>query len=86
MCERRQTRPGAACLGVPARRLRSDLDLVVDDDGEGFERANGKPAFTQDGGFGLFAIREMSSQMGGSFEIDSAPGNGTFAVLTVPLS
>ena len=69
--------------------LHADCDriwIVVDDDGEGFERSNGKPAFTQDGGFGLFAIREMSSQMGGSFEIESAPGNGTFAVLTVPLS
>ena len=48
----------------------------MDDEGEGFDSSKCAHNFTRDGGFGLFAIREMSSQIGGSFEIESAPGNG----------
>lgn len=69
-------------------RLHAERDrirIVVDDEGEGFDSSDCAHSFTRDGGFGLFAIREMSSQIGGSFEIESAPGNGTSAVLTAPL-
>ena len=69
--------------------LHADRDriwIVVDDAGEGFDSSKRAPAFDHKGGFGLFAIREMSSQMGGSFEIESAPGGGTLAVLSVPLA
>ena len=37
------------------------------------------------GGFGLFGMRELSEQLGGSFEIESSPGKGTRAVIAVPL-
>jgi signal transduction histidine kinase len=69
-------------------RLRADGDrirVVVNDQGEGFENSECAPNFSRNGGFGLFAIREMTSQVGGSFEIQSTPGKGTVAVLEVPL-
>ncbi len=68
--------------------LHADPDriwVVVDDDGKGFDSATRAPTFNQNGGFGLFAIRQMSSRIGGTFEVESAPGGGTLAVLSVPL-
>ena len=64
---------------------RARIRIVVADEGEGFDSSKQEHNFDRQGGFGLFAIREMSSQMGGSFEIESAPGKGTSAVLSVPL-
>jgi len=37
------------------------------------------------GGFGLFSIRERLSQMGGSLEIYSQPGQGCTGVLRAPV-
>ena len=65
---------------------RNRIWIVVEDAGEGFDSSKRAPAFDKQGGFGLFTIREMSSHLGGSFEIESAPGGGTRAVLCAPLS
>jgi CheY-like chemotaxis protein len=35
--------------------------------------------------FGLFSIRERMKALGGSFELETAPGKGTTALLTLPL-
>jgi signal transduction histidine kinase len=69
-------------------RLNVDGDLariIVVDDGEGFDASQGARSFGPAGGFGLFAIREISRQLGGRFEIESSPGKQTCAVLCVPL-
>jgi signal transduction histidine kinase len=36
--------------------------------------------------FGLFSIVERMKALGGSFDIQSAPGKGVTAMLTLPLS
>jgi PAS domain S-box-containing protein len=69
-------------------RVHADADrigVIVSDDGEGFDASEGARSFGPTGGFGLFAIREISRQLGGHFEIESAPGKQTRAVLSVPL-
>jgi PAS domain S-box-containing protein len=69
-------------------RLQADGDrirIVVADDGDGFEASEGSRCFGPTGGFGLFAIQEISRQLGGHFNIESAPGKQTCAVLSVPL-
>ena len=62
------------------------MKVSVQDDGVGFDPLatfqNGK----QQGGFGLFSIQERMSDLGRALEIDSDPGKGCMAVLTVPLS
>lgn len=78
----KHARASHALVSVHAEGDR--IRIVVTDDGEGFDSAGHAPRFDAAGGFGLFAIREMSGQLGGSFEIDSAPGKGTRAVLSVP--
>ena len=58
------------------------LQLSVADSGAGFDpTALAEPASA---GLGLFSIRERLQALGGSLEIDAAPGRGTRVTLSVP--
>jgi signal transduction histidine kinase len=59
------------------------LRLVVVDDGCGFDVPS---AERQQGGVGLFTMRERTSLVDGVFDIHSAPGRGTRVAIEVPLS
>jgi signal transduction histidine kinase len=63
----------------------NQLHIVIADQGSGFdvESLAARPAGVH---FGLFSIRERMEAMGGSFQLDSAPGRGTTITLTLPLS
>ncbi|HSG26985.1 MAG TPA: hypothetical protein VLA34_00795, partial [Candidatus Krumholzibacterium sp.] len=54
------------------------------DDGRGFDPARCEEGISGDDCFGLFSIRERLSYIGGRFEIDSSPGNGTRVSLVCP--
>ncbi|MFB6671110.1 sensor histidine kinase [Streptomyces sp. NPDC056390] len=56
------------------------LDIV--DDGRGFDPAS---APVGDGGFGLPAMRSRAESLGGTFTVESAPGQGTAVAITLPL-
>jgi PAS domain S-box-containing protein len=62
----------------------SDLEIrmSVMDEGQGFDPNILKDVKT---GFGLLTIRERTSYIGGSFEINSAPGKGSRFTITIPL-
>jgi signal transduction histidine kinase len=60
--------------------------LMVMDSGTGFELAAVKAREGQDGGFGLFSLRERVKALGGTLEIHSGPGQGTCVTVTVPQS
>lgn len=74
-----------------ARRVRitltfepDEVRLDVVDDGRGFDL--GSVGTKPDGsGFGLRSIRERIAEIGGTVSIESAPGDGTALVATVPL-
>jgi len=53
--------------------------LAIDDKSDKVVVGNGT------GGFGLFSIRECLSQLGGSLEIDSSPGQGCRSLLNASL-
>ena len=61
------------------------LRITVEDDGRGFDQDGTTRQPSGEGGFGLFSIRERMADMGGSIEIESKPGEGCKATLTVPL-
>jgi len=72
-------------LGISISRAEDQVLIRLEDDGIGFAPdkvviGNGT------GGFGLFSIRERLSQMGGSLEIDSSPGQGCRSLLRAPLT
>jgi signal transduction histidine kinase len=79
---------GAATVTLEWRE--DQLRICVRDEGAGFDvAAAAAAAGAQTGGlsskFGLFSIRERMHALGGSFDIQSAPGHGTTATLTLPL-
>ena len=57
------------------------VDLVVADDGRGFDPHGQFP-----GHLGLQSMRERAASVGGTLEIASAPGEGTRLNLRVPLA
>jgi CheY-like chemotaxis protein len=71
---------GEACLSLD--HANGCLRIEVRDEGKGFTVVPESGPSTK---FGLFSIRERMRALGGTFEIDSAPGKGTTAVLTLPL-
>ena len=59
------------------------LQLVVRDDGRGFELSG---VFVLVGGhFGLLGMRERAERLGGSLDVSSEPGAGTEVRISVPL-
>jgi len=69
---------------VSISRAEDQILIRLEDDGIGF--APDEVVVGQEsGGFGLFSIRERLSQMGGSLEIDSSPGQGCRSILRAPL-
>ena len=64
----------------------SFLEVSVRDDGKGFDPAIPRAQIKPDGGFGLVSLRERAATLDGTFEIKSAPGEGTAIVVRVPWS
>lgn len=67
------------------RREDQNIWIEIKDEGIGFDSCGINFHMNKPGGFGLFSIRERLSFMGGSFQIESALGRGTRAVLVAPL-
>ncbi|HSE98511.1 MAG TPA: two-component regulator propeller domain-containing protein [Blastocatellia bacterium] len=72
-------------------RIEGDrLELNMSDDGKGFNVPSlngGEPAFSAGkGGNGILSMRKRAEEMGGRFEIISAPGHGTAATLHMPIA
>ena len=70
---------GEACLTLD--QSEDYLRIEIRDEGRGFTLVPEAGPSTK---FGLFSIRERMRALGGTFEIDSAPGKGTTATLTLP--
>jgi signal transduction histidine kinase len=67
---------------VTIRRVEQAVEIVVKDDGIGFEhRQSAAPS-----GFGLFNIRERLVHLGGRFEVESSVGSGCTITLHAPLT
>ncbi len=73
---------GADGAHMSLTRAGDRLVLEVSDRGRGFDPAAGA---TRGDAFGLFSIRERLRDLGGTVEIESAPGAGCRVILGVPL-
>ena len=72
---------GAKSVIVRITESSAATTFVVEDDGHGFDQDGS--LFNRDG-FGLFTMRERLGLLNGSLTIDSAPGQGTRIIATVP--
>lgn len=66
--------------------LDNNLLVLVADNGAGFSNPDAILKHVNNGGYGLYNVRQRIEQLGGSFAIESIPGQGTRVSLTVPLS
>jgi two-component system, NarL family, sensor histidine kinase DevS len=67
-------------ISVTVSRSDDDVEVMVNDDGGGFDPE------TADRSFGLVGMEERVSLAGGHLEIDSAPGRGTEVRAELPLA
>jgi PAS domain S-box-containing protein len=70
---------------ISLRRLNRSLQVEVTDRGKGFDPVE-QSRHVESGHFGLFSIRERLEYLGGTCKVQSAPGEGTKVILTVPLT
>lgn len=66
-------------LSVQLTRTSAVLNILVEDDGRGFDPAGSS------GGLGMANIRERAAAYKGSVNVDSRPGRGTTVSIDVPL-
>jgi signal transduction histidine kinase len=71
---------GARRVLIRLRFDRGDVQLVVQDDGRGFDPGQS----SGDDRFGLRGIRERVDKLGGSLSIESREGGGTRLAVTIP--
>jgi signal transduction histidine kinase len=74
---------GASEIGITLRLSRGHAELVLEDNGCGFDPAAAPGQ--HDGHFGLQGMRERTKRLGGQIELSSAPGHGTTLRVKVPL-
>lgn len=61
------------------------VNVVVKDDGDGFDTASIQNLAHEKHSFGLFSIRERMKYIDGTLKVESTPGKGTTIELSVPL-
>ena len=77
---------GDCVIQIHAERDGSHLVVKVCDDGVGFDEQVEEADLSNGiNGFGLFNVRERLLHIGGALDICSAPGQGTTAMIRVPL-
>jgi PAS domain S-box-containing protein len=80
---------GTQQADVRLERDAEQLRIQVSDKGAGFDPATATagevPNESLSSKFGLFSIQERMRALGGSFELQSAPGKGTTAMLMLPM-
>jgi signal transduction histidine kinase len=75
---------GAENITVRVRCDGAGVTLEVQDDGVGFDLPPRPDLLTQAGHFGLLGIRERATLLGGSFRIQTGPGEGTRLTVRLP--
>lgn len=73
-------------VSVHLGEKESQLFVVVEDNGIGFDSAQLTSKRKKIKGFGLFSIRERLRFVGGNFEVESGSWGGTRVTLSVPLN
>jgi signal transduction histidine kinase len=66
-------------------RANNLINLVIEDDGRGFDLDLVRNSYDERGSFGLINIEERARMVNGMAELRSTPGKGTTIRVSVPL-
>jgi signal transduction histidine kinase len=77
---------GARRLRVEVRVADGALELLLQDDGRGFDVEAARARAALGDSFGLVSMEERVSLAGGVLRVDSAPGRGTTLRVRLPLA
>ncbi|MFA5251900.1 MAG: PAS domain S-box protein [Phycisphaerae bacterium] len=72
----------AKLVKIAISRADNDIEVIIEDDGRGFDVSAVKE---KSKGLGLFSVRERLRHIGGKLEIESKRDKGTHITLTAPL-
>lgn len=87
-----QKHAAASEVNVQIIRTPTTINLVIEDNGKGFDPAvtGDTPQYSAGGtiatGMGLVSMRERAAYFNGTFTVDSTPGKGTDILVEIPLS
>jgi signal transduction histidine kinase len=73
-------------VGATLSVVDGQLRLTIEDDGSGLQDVRATAGNSANNGFGLIGMRERAAVVGGTLEIETAPGAGTTILLNVPLA
>ncbi len=73
-------------VSVQLGQVGDKILVTIEDDGVGFDQNEAARKTGGEAGFGLFSIQERMSDLGGDFTIESQPGQGTKAFLSIPFN
>ncbi|MEQ1606284.1 MAG: PAS domain S-box protein [Pyrinomonadaceae bacterium] len=76
----------AKLVTVMLEKRDSDVILIIEDNGRGFNVNAKQPSAESDMGLGLIGMRERAILAGGELEIESSPGKGATIFVRVPIS
>ncbi len=76
---------GTCRARLAIRRRENEVEVVVEDNGRGFDASLSSSGPKGHGGLGLVSIRERLHAVCGEMRIESEPEHGTKVVLTIPL-
>ena len=71
-------------VNVVIERRKDEIVLIIEDDGKGFDPSGIETSRESGKGLGLVGMRERAAIVGGTLEIESAPGTGTTIFVRVP--
>jgi PAS domain S-box-containing protein len=71
-------------VSVLLEHRRGRLDLIIEDDGDGFDLPDPHETQSPSGGLGLAGMSDRAELLGGSLEIESQLGGGTTIYVRIP--
>lgn len=75
----------ASYVAVRLQTSPAQICVIIEDNGCGFNPEEVLNDERQQAGWGLLGIQERTMLLGGKYEIDSAPGQGTYIRVSIPL-
>jgi signal transduction histidine kinase len=76
----------ATRVTIDVAKGQSGAEIVVSDNGVGFPWQHNWRVLARDGHFGLLGMRERTAHLGGTLDVESAPGTGTHVRLRMPIT